>query len=256
MNCSRSVCGLLVVLLSLGLATRQASAAIIVHALDFDYSTTNNPNGVWSYYNGNTLLSYHSPVPNPLPVGIAPGYWGQSAGNIHGAFLRTVADGNTLPPFTNSDFLNFQMLVRTADPGQGGPTRIVFTAPTAGQLTYGASLVWNANGPLGPALNDFQLTLNNGPVLESGTINVFNDLSNPVLFVNGFNLLSVQSGDQLILELQPSTGFPNGGLVGIGFTIDFTPVPEPSAGLLVPVGLLGLHRRRRGCDRRDTRRRA
>jgi hypothetical protein len=236
-----------------GIASGSCSANITVYALDFDFSTVNNPNGVWSYYNGNTLLASFSPLPGPLPAGMANSYWGQSSGNANGAMLRAIADGSTVPPFSDWDFENFDVLVRTPDPGMGGPARIVFTAPTAGQLTYGASLVWNANGPLGPVINDFLLTINNGPILESGSINMLNDRANPVVFVNGFNLYSVQAGDQLILEFQPNGGSPSGGLLGVGFTIDFTPVPEPSSGCLaILIGLVGSsmarHRKTASCN--------
>jgi hypothetical protein len=223
-----------------------AMAAIIVYDSELDFSDVNNPNGVWSYLNGSTLLAHYTPVPGLLNSAVPNGFWGQSAANLNGAIMRSSAGGSTTGFWSNNDFAAGNLLIRTADPNNGGPVRITFTAPTAGQLTYGNSYVWYADAPSGPFSNDFTLALNNGPLIESGTVGLGSDLSNPVILVNGFNILNVQAGDELTLAFQADPNSPVGTLTGIKFVVDFTSVPEPSNALftgLFVLGCLGSRRR-------------
>ena len=72
-----------------------AMAAIIVYDSELDFSDVNNPNGVWSYQNGSTLLAHYTPVPGLLNSAVPNGFWGQSAANLNGAIMRSSAGGST-----------------------------------------------------------------------------------------------------------------------------------------------------------------
>lgn len=72
--------------------------------------------------------------------------------------------------------------------------------------------------------------------MESGTVSLGNNFGNGVGMVNGLTPTFVNAGDVLTLELVPSQLSPVGTLAGVTFTIDFLPVPEPSATVMLLVG--------------------
>jgi hypothetical protein len=116
---------------------------------------------------------------------------------------------------------------------------ITWTAPSAGSFTY-SGMLWNANAPLGPFGTSYTMSLNNGPALESGTALLGNDRNNGIGMVNGLIPVNVLPGDVVALEFNPAAGPPTGALAGITFTIDFTPVPEPSSVVLATFAALGV----------------
>jgi hypothetical protein len=244
---------LVLVALGILLLSSSAQAVIVVYDLRLDFSDAVNPNGTWAYLQGATPLPHFSSVPQPnLAPAAANGYWGASSSNFNSLILKTTANGSSAPPFSDNDFLANHVLVRTTDPASGGPMIVTWTAPSAGSFTYSGD-VWYAGTPLGPGSNDFLLTLNNGPAMESGTAGIGQDESNPVTMVNGLTPTIVNPGDVLALKIGPSIGFPFGSLAGIGLVVDFTPAPEPSTLVLGGMGTLGLmivvHKRRRALAR-------
>lgn len=226
------------VLLSFPLAPTWA--AIIVYDNDLDFSDTTNPNGTWSYQQGNALLTHFTPLPQaPLNTAAANGYWGTSSSSVNGAILRTTANGSSTGLWNDLDFLAGDVLVRTTDPMTGAPATLTWTAPQAGSLTY-AGLVWYAGAPQGPWSNDFTLTFNAGPVLESGSAGLGINRQSSYNLVGGMLPISVSAGDTLSLELTPSIGMPTGSWAGVIWTIDFQPVPEPSGLVLGLIGTICL----------------
>lgn len=228
-----------------------AAQAIIVYDLRWDFSNTSNPNGTWSYWKGNTPLTHYTPVPGPLAPAVAGGYWGDAPASLNGAIMLSTANGSAAPPWSDNDFVANHVLVRTTDPSTGGATNVRWTAPSAGTFTYSGG-VWYANPQAGPFGNSFSLSLNNGPLMESGTAGIGNDFNNGIGMVNGMFPTNVNAGDVLTLELVPHPLAQSGSLAGVSFTIDFLPVPEPS-GLVLMVAGLGSMLTLLACKRRVAR---
>jgi hypothetical protein len=232
--------GLLLAFLSMAILANPASGVIVVYDLRLDFSNANNPNTPWEYLKGNVPLTHFTPVTNPiLATAVANGYWGDTASSDNSAIMLTTADGSTTGLWNDNDFTDTQVLVRTTDPLSGGPMIITWTAPTNGTFTYSGEF-WNANAPLGPGGNSFTLSLNNAPPLEIGSASTGQSRPTGYAMVNGLTPTNVIAGDVLALEMNPLPGPPFGSLSGVTFTIDFTPVPEPSALVLAAIGMFGL----------------
>jgi hypothetical protein len=228
-----------------------AHATIVVYDLRWDFSNSSNPNGTWSYWKGNTPLTHYTPVPGPLAPAVSGGYWGDAPASLNGAIMLSTANGSAAPPWSDNDFIANHVLVRTTDPSTGGATNVRWTAPSAGTFTYSGG-VWYANPQAGPFGNSFSLSLNNGPLMESGTAGIGNDFNNGVGMVNGLFPTNVNAGDVVTLELVPNPLAQSGSLAGVSFTIDFQPVPEPRGLVLMAAGmgsLLMLLFRKRRLDR-------
>jgi hypothetical protein len=212
------------------------AGAVIVHDLRVDFSNANNPNGPWRYYKGSTLLSHFTPVSNAtLALAVANGYWGDTASSNNSAIMLTTANGSATGFWSDADFLQDEVLVRTTDPSTGGPMTVTWTAPTSGSFTY-AGFVWFAGTPQGPGGNSFTLSINNGPAIESGSAGQGQDRQNMVGMVNGTLPTNISAGDVISLQFNPLPGPPFGSLAGVSWTIDFQPVPEPSSWLLATGG--------------------
>ena len=237
----------ILVLLAAIMLSSPASSAIIVYDNDLDFSDANNPNGTWSYLQGNATLPHFTPVPQPqLALAVANGYWGASSTSLNTSIMRATANGSVTGLWSDNDFLSGDMLIRTTDPSTGGPTILAWTAPSNGTFTYNGS-IWYADAPSGPGGTDFSLALNAGPALEFGTVTLAQNRPNAVSMVNGFTPVNVLAGDVVALEMSPTPGPPFGRLTGVIFTIDFVPVPEPSSLVLLSLGAIALLAR---CRRR------
>lgn len=208
--------------------------AVVVYDLVTDFSNASNPNGTWTYLKGNVLLGQFSPVPGTLSIAAANGYWGSAPSDLSGAVLQTTANGSTTSLWSDNDFLSGDVLVSTG----GSPVDLTWTAPSNGTFTYSGSF-WYADAPSGPGFNDFVLSLNAGPTLESGSAGLGQDRPNAVNFVNGSTAINVSAGDIFRLSISPSITAPFGSLAGASLTIDFLPaavVPEPDSATMMAVG--------------------
>jgi hypothetical protein len=224
------------------------SANAQIFDLTADFSSSANPNGVWSFTRGLSLLAAF-PQPgdgNALNPAAANGFWGVGPSfNSDVPFLfKTTVPGSASPPYTNEDFQAGDVFIHSAN--AGSEIFVNWTAPDAGSLTYTGS-IWYGHSFVNRS-NDFAVQLNGGTPLNSGTVTVGQGRSNALLF-SGSGILSVNAGDVLSVGVFRSAGEPFGALSGVTFTVDFTPVPEPGSIGLVTVGMLALAwRLRRGTD--------
>ncbi len=219
-------------------------AAIVVYDLGLDFSNTLNPNGVWSFTQGSTLLTHFTPVPTSLAPAVANGYWGTSASNLNSSVMLSTASGSAAPPLSNSDFIAGEVLVGTTDASTGGPVDIHWTAPSNGMFTY-SGWAWYADPTAGPFGNSFDISINNGPSIELLTASLGQDFSNSVPMLNGLVPMAVMAGDVVTLTVAPLVPAPTPLIGGVSWTIDFTSVPEPCSSLFVGVGLISVASRRR-----------
>lgn len=226
----------IMVLAVVGLLAPSAQAAIVVYDLGLDFSNTLNPNGVWSFSKGSTPLTHYTPVPTSLAPAVANGYWGTSPADLNSSVMLTTAGGSAVPPLTNLDFIAGEVLVGTTDASTGGPVDIHWTAPSNGTLTY-SGWVWYADPTAGPFGNSFDIALNNGPSIEFLTASLGQHFFNSVPMLNGLVPIPVTAGDVLTLTVAPLVPAPTPLFGGVSWTIDFTPVPEPSSWLLLAAGL-------------------
>ncbi|HMO14521.1 MAG TPA: hypothetical protein PKD64_08980 [Pirellulaceae bacterium] len=208
-----------------------------IYSLATDFSNLSNPNGVWSFTRGTTLLTHFAQPAdgNALNPAAGNGFWGVGPSfNSDVPFMfQTTLVGSAVPPYTDEDFLLGDVFVHASNVGD--EVFINWTAPNAGSLTYTGS-VWYGHSFTNRS-NDFLLQLNGGAPLNSGTVTVGQGRSNAVMF-NSSGSINVNAGDVLSISLFRSSGQSFGALSGVDFVVDFTAVPEP--GGLVPASAIGL----------------
>jgi hypothetical protein len=231
--------------------------------LNTDFSNLSNPNGVWSFTQGATLLTKFDP---PYPAGccsggfqnvLTNGYWGLTApvSGGGGSFFfpddtvaKVTGNGSATGTETDNDFLTGDIVAHSTNPGNGPDLFIRWTAPQAGTIDSYSGGVWYAHSQVSRS-NDFFLTLNGGPNLATGSVTNGVIRSTPVTF-NSAGSVHVNTGDVLALRLAPTSGQQFGSLSGLNLTVNFTadPVgaPEPSTFALAGgVLVLAWFRRRR-----------
>lgn len=242
---------------SLPLVAVEPAAAVVYDAsadlLAMEQSSTTgvNPNGVWTYggYNAlpGTFTAYTSAqhlenwgsmLPasggnGPFTGGEFQGYGFDTALAIPAIVVNTT--GTSLAPCCGiSAYAPGEVFLHSANDGDAGapqynlPT-IRFTAPEQGTADISAILTQKHTGPV--SVN----VLLNGVVVDTRTTTGQDTTQSGT-----FSDLPLTAGDTL--------DFVIGGRASAAFdsTIDFTPIPEPTAlGLLGIGGLLALGRRRR-----------
>ena len=247
MKCS--VVGLAAVAVLLGVAQADAE---LVFDLAADWSDTNNPNGAWSYNEGN----------NPLP-GVA--LWGEGITEAWAPNLASLPTRPYLPAWYKSEgtetFTNDieagDVVVHSTDPHAGsgkGLANVTWTSQIDAVVDI-TGAVWMGRD-IGRA-NDWRLYLNGG-LLTGGGIWSGDPYSRalPFTFASGsggpsvLQDVSVSVNDVVRLEFERN--HIDGDFVGMTMTI--AEVPEPSAlamlGGLLGTGLIGgLSRRGRKAAR-------
>jgi hypothetical protein len=223
--------------LLLGLA---ASAQAVTYSLASGFSNASNPNGVWSFTQGSTLLGQQTLVgSNALNPALANGVWGVGP-NLDTAvpFVgKTTQNGAATAPYSNADFLAGQVIVHSANSGDA--LFIHWTAPAAGTVSYLGS-AWYAHSPVVRANNVF-VTLGGTPLSGPTLINNTSSQASPVL-LPGLTSTLVAAGTVLSFEIRKDAAQAFGSITGLNLTVDFTasPVPEPATYGLLMAGLLGV----------------
>jgi len=208
------------VLLSLCLATFPSAAlsAATIYDLKTNWSDTNNPNGVWAYRQGASILPHQSDltVCCGSSFGITGGWApGSQGGNFLPMWVQTTGDNpNPL------NWLAGDIVLHSVDGFNGNPAlgeaNVTWTAPMAGTIDISVG-IWYAQSGFGRS-NDVTLMLG-ATTLDSGTVSEANgkNRANPLTF--GAAGLNVNPGDVLTLQVQRSPGQGAGSFAGVNLTI-------------------------------------
>lgn len=223
-----------------------SSALATTYDLNGDFSNASNPNGVWSFKTGTTLLTHFAQPSdgNSINGAAGNGYWGIGSNftSFTPEIFKTTASGSAVPPYTNADFLAGDVVAHSTNPG-GGAFTVNWTAPGPGTITSYSGSVWYAHSIVTRS-NDFALALNGGASLASGTVTPAQNRTNPDNFSSAV-AMPVNSGDVLQLALTPTSGQSAGSIAGLNLTVNFAAVPEPACGALALIGSFFLARLRR-----------
>lgn len=193
-------------------------AQLQVWDLVADWSDVANPNGPWSYNEGNDPL----PLIDPFPFGWSQPAWAPS--QYGGNFLPFWVKSRLTP--INADWIEGDVVTHTWDAGNGngnGQSNVTWTSPVNGIVDISGS-VWMTIDQ-GRAV-DWILS-ENGITLTSGSLYSGDPWSraNPADLLVENQLVYV--GDVLKLELP--TASSSGDLVGVTLTVSLKEiVPEPT----------------------------
>lgn len=214
-----------------------------LYSLKNDFSSINNPNGVWSFLEQTSALSWQtSQVTSTLDPALPTGYWGTGSNlkfntpEIFQAAVNGSQAGESDQAFLAGDIVAHSSNDITV------PFIIQWTAPQSGNIAFSGS-IWYAHASRQTRSNEFSFTYNGGAPLAAGTVTSANWRSNALTF-NSNGEIAVQAGDVLSLTLYKSIGQTYGSLNGVDINILYG--PEPGTWLMLASGFsLLLIRRRR-----------
>ena len=213
--------------------------AVTIHDVAADFSSTSNPNGVWSYGFSTTLGS-------AFTLGSTHGnaygidYWV----NDYTVAAPSVTHNGTVSPITFST-ATWQPGQLGFHPGANGVNCVIrFTTPTHSPFLLDAT--FSGLDFAGKTTTDVHILLN-GVSIFDGIVNGFGAGSGP-----SFNTtLALNAADTVDFTV----GFGQDGTHGYdttGLAATLTPVPEPSTLILIGLGIPAIvchirrHRRREG----------
>ena len=211
-------CKLFISALFVCLSVAMSSKAFGFSLVD-DWSDLTNPNGSWSYNQGNTPLPFNIVGwPNHGELGVDQTAWanGDTTGGQIPAWLKTVNDPS-IDQHYSYDYEVGDVLVHTTYGSNSlelGPANVTWKNPTAG--------VYDINGGLWPARdnnkrNDWNLYLND-VLLADGSLFYGESFSrfNPNFF--NFQGIDIAEGSVLRLQVDQSISSDNGVVILLGLT--------------------------------------
>lgn len=203
--------------------------AQVLNDLKLDWSNANNPNGAWTYREGNNALPFVASMQSMLGGwSVAQPGWARSEnGNDRIPFWF---QSNGSEQFAR-DFIAGDIVVHSTDPGSGagnGPGNVIWTSAIAGQIDVTGN-TWMGRD-IGRS-NDWSIWKNN-VLLTSGSLFTGDpfDRANPFDFSTGsggasaLTSISVSPGDVIMFQVDKTSS--DGDFVGVNLTI--SAVPEPT----------------------------
>lgn len=216
-------------------------AATLVFDLGQDWSDTNNPNGPWSYNDGDGPITSHVSSWIPPEVGQNPQpAWAQTADQVPGHIVSWFKSTNDVFDWAVGD-----VITHTWDSSNGARaplSNVIFTSPVTGTLGITGS-VWLARN-IGRAVN-WSISANS-VVLTGGSLfdgDPF-DRTNPFNLAAGsggvgvLSQIPVSIGDKIMLSFDTASTL--GEFTGVNLRIELTPVPIPGGLWLFGSGLAAL----------------
>jgi hypothetical protein len=189
------------------------TSAMTVYDLKRDWNDTVNPNGVWTYRAGTTLL--HGQLGSPHTASDQPVWMGPD--NYLPTWFKYI--GSPVGDLQTGD-----VCVHSANYDEQGIANIVWTAPSAGRINVSGA-AWIAIDQGRSSVWSLWL---NGNLLTSGEVASGDpyDRNSPFQFSTGsggagvLQGIAVAAGDQLMLQIRKETG-PYGTFVGVNWTIAY-----------------------------------
>jgi hypothetical protein len=220
-------------ILTLCLLNGEASKAGTIYDAAADFSSTNNPNGVWTYGWSSTLGSaFNLDVSRINDSGIDFWEGAISTGSPPGQFPY-VSHNGTSSTITYGGTVLYNPGQLGMHPGPQGQYSVIrFTAPAAGPYQLASSFA--GLDFIGPTTTDVHVLLD-GSAIFNGNVDGFGAGSGPS-FTTTFTL---QKGDTVDFAV----GFGTNGTYfndSTGITATFILIPEPTSFVLLSMGLVGL----------------
>jgi hypothetical protein len=206
-------------------AANRAPATTTTYSLDGNWSDSENPNGTWTYRQGASSLPSVPAFDFAGTVGMTPQpAWAPS--NKTGDFLP--AWFKVRSALTGFDWQIGDVVVHTTDGSNGansGVANVTWVSPGAGTVTISGGL-WEVRD-IGRS-NQWEVTHDGTSVAKGELLSGDgHGRSNPETFSK--SALAVKSGDVLQMTVTKLSNF--GDIVGIKWSIQFTPTPPPECTL-------------------------
>jgi hypothetical protein len=203
--------------------------------LKSDWSDTNNPNGVWAYWQETTILPQQSDF----------------AGKGSGFALAPFPGLNHVPVWLQYDkdldnFKSGDIAVHATSHDSiyssksYAPTYLTWTSPINGTISISGNIWFGGYTGSDYRATNWNLYLNDNQ-LDSGMVDKNNSSRNFPMYFDGDILnLTVKTGDIVKFQVSEINGDTFSWMTGVNLTIDAQPVPIPGALWLLGSGIAAI----------------